>query len=356
MKAPVWYLCLLAVGLFSTALAAPDQTWVLDPQEGWQDLSELPEGDPMAAISALRQQLSSGQRSEVLAALESLKVSYPHLAGDDMDAFIEAEKIYQAGRFGRAARLYKDFLETWPDSPFQPLAMERYFAIGTAFLQGEKRELLRIFRIPAFDDGVTIMRNIAEMTGNAPIALRALQVTAENQERRERYIEAYHTWAEIATRWPTGDVGRNALLRMARALHASYDGPDYDVSVLRSAQSYFEQYIQRYPQKAEAIELSETLTLITEQLAYKAYETGFYYERVNNVAAAHHYYNSIIEQWPETSAARKAEARLAPDPDPAVKPTFQRGLFDAAGGFLDSWFGLGLLFGSSDDDAASEVN
>ncbi len=348
MRMPVWFTVLVVLGLV-VPVAADGQTWRLDPQEGWQDLADVPQGEYFKAIADLRQRLAVGDFDDIVAALESLKAEFPDRVGDDLDDFIAAEQVYAKQRFGRAARLYKEFLETWPDSALQPLAMERYFSIGAAFLQGQKRELLVIFRIPAFDDGVTIMRNIADMTGNAPIALRALQVTAENQQRRKQFIEAYHTWSEIASRWPTGAEGREALLRMAQALHAAYGGPDFDASVLRSAQLYFEDYIQRYPQAAEELELDETLKLITEQLAYKQYQTGLYYERLDNLSAARRYYDEILAQWPETRAAEKAAARLAPDAAPAIEPTFTRTLFNAVGGFLDSWFGVKLLFESSED-------
>jgi len=336
------------VGLIWTAWPVIAQTWVLDPQAGWQDVADLPQGEYLTAISQIKQQLASGKSGDGVAALEQLKADFPELAGGDLEVFIEAEKIYAKRNLGKAGKLYKEFLDTWPDSPLQPAAMERYFSIGTAFLQGQKRTFLWVLRLPAFDDGVNIMRNIADKAGNSPIALRALQVTAENQERRKRFIEAYHTWAEIAARWPTGAEGRDALLRMARALHASYDGPDYDESVLRGAQSYFEDYMQRYPQIAEELKLSETLRLITEQLAYKQYEVGRYYERIGNQDAAHRHYRQVIEQWPDTGVAQMAAERLGPDTEPPVKPTFRRKLFNAAGGFLDNWFGLKLLFGSSE--------
>jgi TolA-binding protein len=343
MKTQFLYRWLMVVSVLLPVTAIAD-TWHLDSQTGWQNVADLPQGEYLLAISKLKQQLVAGDVDDVLAALETLKKDYPDLAGGDLDAFIEAEQLYAKGKLAKAGKLYKGFLETWPDSPFQPIAMERYFSIGAAYLQGQKRTFLGILKLPAFDDGVTIMRVIADKAGNSPIALRALQVTAENQERRKKFIDAYHSWAEISIRWPTGAEGRDALLRMGRALHASYGGADYDATVLNGARSYFEDFIARYPQIAEELKLADTLTLITEQLAYKHYEVGFYYEKSGNVNTAHKHYRETIAQWPGTSAAQMAASRLAPNPAPAVKATVRRKAFDAAGGFLDNWFGLKLLF------------
>lgn len=346
------YVILATIVCFAAA-TAPAQTWHLDPQAGWRDVDDIPDGQYLLALSRIKQHLASGDSKAVLAALESVKAEHPDLAGGDLDDFIAAEKTYAKGHLGKAARQYKDFLDKWPDSALQPAVLERYFSVGAAFLQGQKRRFLGIFRLPAFDEGVAIMRDIADRSGNAPVSLRALQVTAENQERRKQFIPAYHTWAEISSRWPTGPEGRDALLRMARALHTSYDGPDYDAAVLHSAAVYFEDYIMRYPQIAEELNLAAMLTTITEQLAHKHYEVGFYYERAGNIDTAHKYYNEVIAQWPTTAAAQMSANRMTPTAPPAVKQTVRRTLFDATTSFLDSWFGVKLIFGGNESEPSS---
>lgn len=350
MKTINFVVFLTAGVLLAAAGMAPAEAevWRLDPESGWVSTAELSGAMDVPAYQPVRDALAGvGQAEDVVKALEALKRNHPELAGGDLDAFLAAERVYAKRNLGKAGKLYKDFLDKWPDSIYQPAAMERYFSIGAAFLQGHKRVFLGFLRLPAFDEGVNIMRVITDRTGNSPIALRALQVTAENQERRKKYIDAYHTWAEISVRWPTGVEGRNALLRMGRALHASYDGPDYDITVLHSAQSYFEDFILRYPEIAEELNLSETLKLITEQVAYKHYEVGFYYEQTGNKGTADKHYQEVIERWPNTSAAQMAVLRLAPEASPAVETTASRSLFNAGNEFLDSWFGAKWFFSDS---------
>ncbi len=332
----------LAAGLVLAATAAAE-TWHLSPQAGWQPVGDTPEGRYLLAIAELRQTLAAGEPKDVLAALEQLKQDHPTMVGGDVDAFMEAEEIYANRDLGKAGKKYKVFLETWPDSPLQPVAMERYFSIGSAFLQGQKRVFLKILRLPAFDDGVTIMHTIADKAGNTPISLRALTTLAENYERRKKYIDSYQTWAEISSRWPTGAEGQNALLRMARALHTSYNGPNYDISAVQSAKTYFEDYRQRYPQMAEQLNIDQTLALIDEQQAYKMYQVGYYYERAENHDGALRHYENVTADWPNSSAAQRVQMRLAPDAPPAVKPTIRRKAFNGVSAFLENWFGVQWL-------------
>ena len=90
---------------------------------------------------------------------------------------------------------------------------------------------------------------------------------------------------------------------MAQTLHASYDGAQYDATVLDSARTYFEDSLVQYPDDAARLKISETLELITQQLAYKEYQVGFYYERTGNFDAADKYYLKVINTWPNSKAS-----------------------------------------------------
>ncbi|HOK96578.1 MAG TPA: tetratricopeptide repeat protein [Anaerohalosphaeraceae bacterium] len=322
-------------------------TYYLSSESGWQT-TDSPEGKYLLSMSKLKQQLLTGKPAEAAAALEQIKTDFPDMAGKEIDSYIAAEKLYAAAKWDKAAALYKKFIDAWPDSILQPAAMERIYAIGAAYLQGHKRTFLKVLKLPAFDTGADLMRDVADRAGQAPIALRALTTLAENQERREKFLDAYQTWSEIKDRWPTGEVGRDALLRMARALHASYKGTEYDASVLPSAATYYEQYNGRYPDQAAQLEIPAVLDTIEQQQAYKLYATGFYYERTGRPEAARKYYTKVVTAQPDTAAAQMAQARLAPDAPPAVKKTLRRRTVGLTERFLDSWFGLAPLLGAKE--------
>jgi outer membrane protein assembly factor BamD (BamD/ComL family) len=338
-----WIWMILAVLSISVGVGTAE-TYHLSGENGWQNAADTPEGEYLLAVSKIKQQLLTGKKSDMVKALEQLKNDFPEMAGAEIQAYLDAEKLYAKAKWYKAATAYKEFIDAWPDSVLQPAALERIYSIGTAYLQGQKRSFLKILKLPAFDTGVGLMRDVTDRAGNTPIGLRALTTLAENQERKEQFVEAYYTWQEIADRWPTGQTRQTAVLRMAQSLHASYDGPPYDASVLASARSYFEDYDTRYPQDAKRLEINETLALITEQLAYKEYETGFYYERTDHIFAAHQSYQKVLAQWPDSKAAQMSQARLTPDAVSPIKMTTRRRMVNGTTWFLDSWFGIDTLF------------
>jgi outer membrane protein assembly factor BamD (BamD/ComL family) len=133
---------------------------------------------------------------------------------------------------------------------------------------------------------------------------------AEHYEKRKKFTEAYHKWSEISSRWPTGQIGKEALLNMARCKHAAYKGSKYNGADLVSARSYYENFRLRYPEDAKKIDADKILKEIDEQLAYKEFNTGKYYQQTGNKQSANLYYQMVVDNWPDSAAADMAKAAM----------------------------------------------
>lgn len=334
--------------LLGTVYSGRAETLRLTPQGQWQDLSADPQGQYILALSEIKQKITAGDKTEALEALEKLKSDFAALAGPDLDAYIEAETLYAKRSWSKATKQFQKFVKDWPESPFFDIANERLYSIGTAFLNGQKRQVLGIIWLSAFDNGVDIMRDIADRMGTGPMGLRSLVTLAEAYEKRKMYADGYEVWSEIADKWPTGDVGQQALLRMAQCLHAAYKGPRYDSTWLVSARAYYEDYLKRYPQQAAQIQASDTIALIVQQQAYKNYWIAQYYDRTDHPLAANLYYQYVIDTWPESEAGIMAVQ--SQQQGYHYPKTLRRKTFDVGCKFLDSWFGIGLLFGATSQD------
>ncbi len=268
-------LCVTSMILAWSAGAA--ETYRLERNGEWKNLSDNKD-KYLSAVANIKQLVSMGQTKEVEKALEQLKKDFPEIAGQDLDAFMKAEMLFAKKKYTKAVRSYDAFMSKYPESGLYEAAMDREFEMATAYLGGEKRRVLGIFRISSYDEGEKIMDKIIDRAGNMPIAEKAALAVAESYEKRKKFNEAYLRWSDISSRWPSGQIGEDSLLAMARCKHAAYRGPKYDASGLVSAKSYYENFQQRYPKDAEKINVGEKLKQINEQLAYKEYETGRYYE------------------------------------------------------------------------------
>ena len=323
------------------------ETWHLSSEDKWQGVSDDPDGQYMLAVAKIKQLIAAGDAKGASRSLVQLKKDFAEITGPDLDAFIDAELLYARGAWIKSVRKYDKFLETWPSSWLYESALEREYSIAVAFLDGQKRKIAKVFKFTAYEEGANIMYDIADAVGTAPIAERSLITLAKSYEKRGKYFDAYDTWADISSRWPTGDVGRDSLLGMAQSLHSAYNGPRFDSSGLVSAQSYYGSFKERYPQSAAEYDIDGKMTMVDEQLAYKYFEIGRYYERTDNKQAANMYYQKVLDDWPGSSAAKMALTKTQSD-DPSGKKSGGKGrvLFEIGNSFLDSWFGLRKLLKS----------
>lgn len=286
------------------------ETWHLEQGLDWKAISAKGEDKYLLAVAQAKELVNTGQTEAARKALNKLKKDFPEITGPDLDAFIEAEMLFCEGKFTKAVSSYDKFLSEYPESALFEAALDRQFAIATAFLAGRKRPVLGVFKIRGYASGEKIMERISDRAGDAPIGIKAVISVAQSFEKRRRFNDAYHKWSQILSRWPTGKISKEALLAMARCKYAGYKGPEYDASSLNSAKSYYENFKSRYPEDAEEIGVDKILGQINELLAYKQLDIGRYYQRTGNKQSANLYYRMVVDNWPDSTAAKTAKEMM----------------------------------------------
>lgn len=340
----MFFLVILFAVLFGTYADAAE-TLHLGSDDQWKNTADEPGGKLLLAAAKIKQVVETGDTESALNYIDQLKTDFPDIAGPDLVVFTEAELLYAKGKWNKAIKKYDELLDSFPDSWLYTSALERQFSVATAFLAGEKRRVLKYIKLSAYEEGEKIMQKIADRTGDAPIAKRALRTVAESYEKKGQFLDAYEAWAEIATKWPTGQMGKESLLKMAQDLHSAYKSPKYDASSLLSAKSYYNDFKIRYPQLESEHGIDDKIKMIEEQLAYKQFTTGQYYDRADSPQAANIYYQYVIDKWPDSAAAKMAKAQIEKKKSQAGETTKKdrklgRKLFDAGNNFLDKWPGL----------------
>ncbi len=298
------------------AVSAED-TWRLGEDQDLKPASTDAKGKFLLAVAETKKLVNTGQTKAARKAFDKLKTDFPEIAAPDLDLFIEAELSFCKGKFTTAARTHNKLLTEYPQSQLRQAALDRQFAIATAFLAGRKRTVLRFFRIRGYAEGIRVMERITDRVGlGTPMGIKAAIAVAENYEQRRKFNEAFLKWWEISSQWETGQIGADALLGMARCKHAVYNKhpehkrSQYDASSLSTAKSYYEKFQLLYPKDAEEKGVDQILNQINEQLAYKQFAISQYYQRTANRQAANLYYNMVINNSPDSNVAKIAEEWL----------------------------------------------
>ena len=308
-----------AVLAFVLAGVANSDTWRLDSSGQWDKINKK---DGLSLeIAELKQLVFEGKAALAEEKIEQLKQQHPAGFGEDFDEFAKAEILYAKGKFIKAVRQYNKFLDAYPQSEYYPAAIERQFSIANAFLSGQKKRVLKIFKLNAYDEAAGIMESIAVRTGDSPMAQKAMTTLAAGFQNKKKYEEAFFVWNDINAKWPGDDVGKNSLRGMADSLYLDYRGPWFDGAGLNNSKSYYELYEEKFPAAAQSEQVDNRLGQIEQELAYKELKTGDYYRKTKNYKSANLYYRMVIENWPSSPAAELAQRRLA---EPVVEPAKKR--------------------------------
>jgi len=301
-----------AAALYLATLVSAD-TWRLGSEQSWQRLSA--EKDKfLLAVAEAKKLVNVSDVQAAKEAYAKLKQDFPEIAGPDFDEFVKAELLFARGKFTQAFRQYEKLLNDYPDSELYEAVLQRQFEIGTAYLAGQSRYVLKVIRLKGYPEGVRIMEKIIDRAGFfSPIGIKAAVALAEHYERRQKFNEAYLQWHEISTHWLIGKFGKQALLGMARCKHALYlSHPEqkrafYDASCLVSAKSYYQKFQLLYPEQAKELGIDKIIAQIDEQIAHKQLTIGLYYHRTGKVQAANLYFDMVARDWPGTKAAELAK-------------------------------------------------
>jgi hypothetical protein len=302
------------------------ETWRLKDGEQWESVGSDPQEQFRHAVSELRELARSGDEDEVKEALRQVKEEFPDRVGPDLESFILGEMHYWMDHYGRAVARFEKMFKYYETNfrrssswEFSPPALQREFDIATAYLNGHPKIVLGFIPISGYAEGISIMEKISNRAGlDEPngIGLRAAIAVAEYYEAKEKYSEAYLKWAEIATYWETGPIGKRALYRMAEDNLASYDHPpeqkrsNFDASRLTTAKTYYAKFQALYPADAKENEVPEKLRHIEEEMAYKQLTVAQFYYRTGKRRAAHLYFDMVASKWPGTEAGALAKEAL----------------------------------------------
>ena len=317
LKYRIRFIVLAMAVLLSVISAIPADTWRLEDGQDWKAVSAGDKDKFLLALAKAKNLVNTGQSKAAGKAFDALKKDFPEIAGPDLDIFIEAEMQYCKDKFIKAIRSYDKLLTEHPKSELCQAVLDRQFTIAEAYLAGRKKTVLGFIKLKGYAEGVRIMEKITDRTGlDTPMGIEASLAVAKSYEERKKFNEAYLKWWEISLQRETGPVGRDALLGMARCKHAVYNKPPehkrpfYDDSSLSTAKSCYERFRLLYPKDAGQIGVDEILKEIYEQLSYKQFSIGQYYQAVGNRQSANLYYDMVISNWPDSKTAEMAKETL----------------------------------------------
>lgn len=322
---------LLAIGV--AEVPGGEYVW----QDGkWVPAAKPAEGTVEGELAIIRTHIAQRDRKKALAAVERFLARYPDDAACEEAMLLAGQADLDAGQYYQAYEQFEKMLDRYPNGRFLERALTREMDVANAFLAGKKRTVAKVFRLPAKDEGLDILRRIAEHAPSSLIAESALLRIGEYHYQQGEYAESADAYDEFLQLFPRSGRVPHAMLRGAQAMLASFKGVPYDETPLIEAEQRYKVIIDQYPAAARKARAKQALRQISELRAERAFQTARFYERTKRPKSAKFYYQQVVDQYPGSPWAAQAQAALggrpitrtpkpqaapAPRPEPTPPPT-----------------------------------
>ncbi len=308
--------CLAVAG--ENELILKDGKWIKQPAPAL--------GTPAGEVALLRQLINKGKNKDAVDLAEKFIEKYPDSPLNEQAIILGGQAEMNRDHYWQAYEWYEKYLTRYPSGEFYERALNREYEIGEAFLKGKKRLVLKFLWLSAEPEGIEILNRVAEHAPSTAIAEQSLLRIAQFHMDKKEYPEAVAAYDHYLTLFPKAPKASFAMLRAARAMYASYRGPEFDEVPLVDAQTRFREFAQRYPITAGQEGVNEMLRIIHAARGQRYYVTAQFYERTHHNDSAIFYFNRAALEYSDTDWANKAKfdlRRLGAKTDAAVAPQGQ---------------------------------
>lgn len=223
--------------------------------------------------------------------------------------YLLGEAYFQLGDYWKAYERFDETVENTAGELFYK-ALRREIDVARAFLSGKPRILWKVFRIPAYDDGIDILDRVWERAPGTRLGEEATKIKADYFFANGDVDLAQDEYVALARDYPNGRYAALAMLRAAEAAEAAFEGIKFSDSPLVEAEERYHQVEDAFPEYAKRENVDARLAGIREQKAEKDLEVGKWYQRTGHAGAAAFYYRSILRDYADTLAAAEAKVRL----------------------------------------------
>ena len=285
--------------------------WIWSPQTGWVGptgaVKDSPEEQLVFAIAFFDRKDYDRASKEFKKLLKSYKESREAAEAQ----YYLSRCAEESGDYYKAFKEYRKTVQTYPSTKRFDEILEHEYQLGNYFLSGKKRKLLGIAAIlPARDKAIEIFQAIVDDGPFSEHGQLAQYKLGLAHLALADYEEAVSAFEQVISRYPDSPLVDDSRFQIAQASLKGTFKPGYDQSPTDLAIHELDAFVREYPNSELSADAAARLKELTERRAQHEYQVAQFYEHRRRRASALIYYQTIVEQFPDTAKAPQAAARI----------------------------------------------
>lgn len=304
-------LILIAVATAGCAAEPAPQGRLVLQNGRWVRQAKPAKGTAAGELALIHLYVNRKDDSAVIDTAEEFLEKYPDDGRCEEVLMLAGAAWMNRGRYYLAYEdFYKKQLDEFPAGKYFERTLQKVFQIADAFLKGRKQVIWGFLYLPAEDEGLEILMQIAQYAPGSVLAEDALLRIADQHLGKKRYAEAVEAYDNYLELFGKSSRAPLAMLRSAQAVYLTFRSVEYNTAALTEAKLRFETFEKCYRSAAAEVGAKETIDEINVLLAHKDYHTAAFYERTDRAEAAIFYYRQVVKRYGQTKWTPKALASL----------------------------------------------
>jgi outer membrane protein assembly factor BamD len=212
-----------------------------------------------------------------------------------------------------SAKEFQQVITNYPDTDLYDAVIEKQYEIGDRFYElGQKRLEKRwaFFRKRPFKKAVEVYSMVIDNQPFQDTAAEAQYKIGLCHFTREEYVEAAYEYQRVLEDYAGSDWVDDASYGLAMCYYEASLPPDYDQTRSKLAIDALDEFKARFPEDERVEGLAAKREEMREKIAQQRLDTARFYEKRRRFTAARMYYEVVVEQFPDTSAATDAKLKL----------------------------------------------
>jgi outer membrane protein assembly factor BamD len=216
----------------------------------------------------------------------------------------------KAELYYKAHIVYNKILTQYPHSKRTSQIIKNEYEIGEIFLSGKKRKVMGIELLPALSTAEEIFKSIVESNPYSKYGDDAQYQLGQVYKKMGNYSKAEKAFEAVIKNYPDSPLAEKARYQIALTSLESSKASEYEQKSTEKAIEGFEEFIEEEPPQELKKEAEEAISKLKDKKAKHDFDIAKYYEDNSEYKAAVIYYQSVINEYPQSIWAKKAKERI----------------------------------------------
>ncbi len=286
-----------------------------------QGLKEEAEGEYLAATKA-----TGAERTQLFRAaakkFASAAARKPESSLEEEALFLSGESFFFGDHYWKANEQFEKLIAAYPNTRYLDTAETRRLAIAHYWLEVHRADPQSIFTFNLIDEerptrdtfghSLRVFDKIRLEDPTGRLADDATLAAANAHFLAGDYLKADSFYTDLRRAFPSSEHQFVAHFMGAKAKLLSYRGADYGGDLLEEAEKLFKTMRTQFPMESEKRrkEIEKAHAEVRREKAERVWRTSQFYYNRQEYGAARFSYQEIIDDYPGTPHAQRAQQRL----------------------------------------------